>query len=75
MFLNIIMIKYLGGEKKVSLLRKEREKWRKEKKRMFLSISIFFIPTRVGNDGFLEKVSAKWDFIIEGKVRAGEDRQ
>jgi hypothetical protein len=55
MFLNIIMIKYLGEEEKVSLLRREKERGRKEGRRMVLSIPIFFIPTVVKNDGFSGK--------------------
>ena len=49
------MIKYLGEEEKVSLLRREKERERKEGRRMVLSIPIFFIPTVVKNDGFSGK--------------------
>lgn len=62
MFLNIIMIKYLGEEKNVSLWKKEKE--RKKKSLPFL---LFFTPQMVKNDVFLEKASAKWDFIVESR--------
>ena len=58
MFLNIIMIKYLGEEKNVSLFKK------KKKGRSLLPCPLFFTPKMVKNDVFLEKASAKRDFTV-----------
>lgn len=62
MFLNIIMIKYLGEEKNVSLLKKGKEREKERKKPPLCPL--FFTPKMVKNDVFLEKASAKWDFIV-----------